>query len=87
MVACVLEIKNGIVQAARVAVGSCSPVALRLPALERALAGHALNRDLATIPKTEHLTGLSPIDDVRGSAEYRKDAALTLIRRSLERLS
>jgi CO/xanthine dehydrogenase FAD-binding subunit len=31
-----------------------------------------------------HLTPLSPIDDVRATAEYRRDASLTLVRRALE---
>ena len=29
------------------------------------------------------LAGLSPIDDVRASAPYRRDAALTLVRRAV----
>ena len=31
----------------------------------------------------EHLSPLAPIDDVRGSADYRWDAALTLVRRAV----
>ena len=87
MVACVLEVEDGVVRTARVAVGSCSPVAIRLPDLERALAGKTLDGDLAAQVQPEHLIRLSPIDDVRASAAYRKEAALTLIRRSLERLA
>jgi len=87
MVATVLEHENGIVQAARIAVGSCSPVARRLPALERALIGQSLDRNLSARVNKEHLAALSPIDDVRGSAAYRSDAAFTLIRRSLDRIS
>jgi len=87
MVACVLEVEGGVVRSARIAVGSCSPVAVRLHELEQALAGKPLDRDLAAHARPEHLARLSPIDDVRASAEYRKDAALTLIRRSLERLA
>jgi N-methylhydantoinase B len=30
-----------------------------------------------------HLAHLSPLDDVRGSAPYRRDAALVLVRRAL----
>ena len=86
MVAVVLEHEKRLVRAARVAVGSCSPVAKRLPALEQALAGQPLDR-LSSCARPEHLEPLSPIYDVRGSAEYRKEAALTLIRRSLERLA
>lgn len=87
MVSCVLEVDDGVVRKARVAAGSCSPVAIRLPDLERALAGKRLDRNLAGHVQPAHLTGLSPIDDVRASAAYRKEAALTLIRRSLERLA
>ena len=87
MVATVLEIEDGKVRAARIAVGSCSPAARRLPALESVLAGKSLDRKLSAWVKPEHLATLSPIDDVRGSASYRRDAALTLIRRSLERLA
>ena len=87
MVATVLEVQDGKVRAARIAVGSCSPVARRLPALEQALNGKPLDRCLSACVRPEHLAALSPIDDVRGSAAYRSDAALTLIRRSLDRLA
>lgn len=86
MVATVVEHEDGAVHSARVAVGSCSPVAKRLPGLEQALVGKSLDQ-LSHHAQLEHLEPLSPIDDVRGSAEYRKNAALTLIRRSLERLA
>ena len=36
--------------------------------------------------KAEQLAALSPIDDLRGSAAYRRQAALVLLRRSLGRL-
>lgn len=87
MVASVLEVSNRTVRAARIAVGSCSPVALRLPTLEKALIGKPLDQHLGECVAPEHLSGLSPIDDVRASATYRAGAALTLIRRSLERLA
>ena len=34
-------------------------------------------------PATEHLVALAPIDDVRGTGDYRRDAALTLVRRAI----
>jgi CO/xanthine dehydrogenase FAD-binding subunit len=75
------------VMRARVAVGACSPVARRLGALESALNGLPIDARLATIACEEHLAqALSPIDDVRGSAHYRNDAALTLVRRALAEL-
>jgi CO/xanthine dehydrogenase FAD-binding subunit len=87
MVAAVIEeAPDGAVAAARIAVGACSPVARRLMLLERALVGEKISPALAGIPTARHLSLLAPIDDVRGSAAYRRDAALTLVRRALRRL-
>jgi CO/xanthine dehydrogenase FAD-binding subunit len=87
MVAAMLErAADGTVAAARVAVGSCAAVAQRLPALEAALAGRLAASRLGALVRPEHLAPLAPIDDVRGSADYRKDAALTLVRRALDEL-
>jgi CO/xanthine dehydrogenase FAD-binding subunit len=84
MAAAVIEREKGIVRAARIAVGACSPVARRLPALEAALIGKRMRGDLA-LP--EHMAALSPIDDVRASAGYRGEAALVLVRRLLDELA
>lgn len=85
MVAAVIDTgADGCVTDARVAVGSCSPVARRLPELEQALIGcRADAASLAGVVTDAHVAGLSPIADVRGSAEYRYDAAAELVRRAL----
>lgn len=80
MAAATLEFSQGRVAAARVAVGACSPVAERLPALEAALVGAPRDR-LADRVDAAQIAPLSPIDDIRGSASYRQDAAITLLRR------
>lgn len=82
MAAVLLEISDRRISRARIAVGACSPVACRLLSLETALAGARIT-DLAAIPKEEHLSELKPIDDIRASAGYRREAALTLVRRAL----
>jgi CO/xanthine dehydrogenase FAD-binding subunit len=82
MVAAVVDANGGRVAQARVAVGSCSVVALRLAALERELIGVPAHR-LGQYVRPEHLAELVPIDDVRATAAYRSDAALTLVRRAL----
>ena len=84
MVAAVVETADDrTVSAARIAVGACSAVAQRLTALERDLAGRRLEPALADIVSPRHLAALTPIDDVRGTAAYRNDAALTLVRRAI----
>jgi CO/xanthine dehydrogenase FAD-binding subunit len=74
----------GRIREALICVGSCSAVALRLTELERALVGQTAGPGLHKIVKPEHLARLSPIDDVRATVEYRRDAALTLVVRALE---
>jgi CO/xanthine dehydrogenase FAD-binding subunit len=72
----------GVITRCAVAVGACSAVAQRLTSLETRLIGtpaahaprHVEARDLGT---------LAPIDDVRGSAAYRREAAQELVRRAL----
>jgi len=74
----------GRVTHARVAVGACGPVASRLPALEAALLDCPLSAtDLAERVRPGHLAPLSPIDDVRAGADYRRHAAAELVRRTL----
>jgi CO/xanthine dehydrogenase FAD-binding subunit len=68
---------------ARVAVGSCSAVARRLRALEAELVGASVRDGLGGMVRPEHLAPLSPIDDVRATAEYRMDASLRLVQRAL----
>ena len=86
MVAAVLEAQAGKVAAARIAVGACSAVACRLPALEQALRGRPWDRGLAATIEPAQLAVLSPIDDVRAGAAYRREAARVLLRRALESL-
>lgn len=83
MAAATLEVAEGRVAAARVAVGACSAVAQRLVALEAALVGAPLDRSLADRVDPTHLGPLAPIDDLRGSADYRRQSVLVLLRRLL----
>lgn len=83
MAAATLECDRDRIVSARVAVGACSAVAQRLPALERDLAHAPIDRSIADRVRAAHLAPLTPIDDVRGSAAYRQDVVFTLLRRLL----
>jgi CO/xanthine dehydrogenase FAD-binding subunit len=85
MVAAILEgDAKGRVAKARIAVGSCSAVARRLRGLEDALVGAQMRSGIGALVDDKHLAPLSPIDDVRATAAYRRDAARTLVARALE---
>jgi CO/xanthine dehydrogenase FAD-binding subunit len=90
MVAAVIQMDTGgRVTDARVAIGSCSVVARRLPDLEHALLGAsaasgAASSTLGSLATADHLKDLSPVSDVRATAAYRRDAALRLVQRALD---
>ena len=87
MAATLLELDDdGSIASARVAVGSCAARAHRLPAVEAALVGQPFDDNLVARVGEEQFAPLSPIDDIRGTASYRREAAVVLIRRSLEAL-
>lgn len=77
---------DGTIETARLAVGACSAAATRLPELEAALSGQPIANAVAAL-EPQHLEALSPIDDVRADASYRRHAALTLVRRCLSELT
>lgn len=88
MVAVLFETDDaGRITMARVAVGACSEVATRLPAVEAAIVGKNLDAPLDRLVVAGALEGLSPVDDVRGSAAYRREAALVLVRRALREVA
>jgi CO/xanthine dehydrogenase FAD-binding subunit len=74
---------EGRIERAGICVGSCSPKALRLTELESSLVGQKADSSLAEIARSDHFSELSPIDDVRATAVYRREAAETLVRRAL----
>ncbi|RFB81190.1 FAD binding domain-containing protein [Methylovirgula sp. 4M-Z18] len=85
MVAAIVETdaQNTITQA-RIAVGACSAVAQRLFAAEAALRGQSFAPGFSRAVLADHLAELTPIDDLRATSTYRQEAALILVRRTLE---
>jgi xanthine dehydrogenase small subunit len=71
---------SGRIADARIAVGSCSVTARRLRALEADLKGRALDARLADVVADAHFADLAPIDDIRATAGYRRQAATSLVR-------
>lgn len=88
MVAGVIDLdREGRITSAAIVVGACSAVAQHLPGLEARLLGRTLGPELVSEVTRDDLAPLSPISDIRGTAAYRQDAALVLVRRLLQTLT
>lgn len=84
MVSALLVPEDGCVAEVRVAVGSCSAVAQRLPKLEARLAGLTLSElQKSVFDAPEFYACLSPMSDVRGSASYRNGVVPRLCARAV----
>jgi len=70
----------------RVAVGACSDRPARLAALEAELRGEMPAARLLDRVTSRIIEPLTPIDDIRASAAYRREAARILVRRALAEL-
>jgi xanthine dehydrogenase small subunit len=76
-----LERREGVVVAARIAHGGCGPRAARAPAAEAALIGAPFDAASADRAATALEAEIAPLTDLRGSAAYRRIAAGNLLRR------
>ncbi len=84
-VAVVLEVQAGVCQKARIALGSVAPRPLRAKSAEQLLTGKPLTR--ALFEEAAAIAGetISPISDLRASADYRRLTTIALTRRMLEK--
>jgi carbon-monoxide dehydrogenase medium subunit len=82
-VAVALAFDDGRCQSARVALGGCGPVPIRSDAADRALVESGL--DDAGLARAGALLAAAskPLDDVRGSADYRRMIIPNLVRRAV----
>jgi CO/xanthine dehydrogenase FAD-binding subunit len=83
MTAARIQIEDGRIISAALAVGACSGVAQRLPAVEAALIGARAGDAPALVTLRDLAGALTPIDDIRATAQYRGTAAAELLRRAI----
>ena len=79
-----LDGRNGPCAEARIALGAVAPTPIRAYSAEDSLRGQALTQDLLIAAANLARDGVRPIDDIRGSAEHRKEIVGVLTRRTLE---
>jgi xanthine dehydrogenase small subunit len=76
-----LRIADGIVAEARIAFGGMAGIPARARHCEAALAGRPWSNETVEAAAQALAEDYTPIDDVRGSAAYRRKAAANLLRR------
>ena len=67
----------------RIALGSVAPTPIRAPAVENKIRGRRMSEDLIEEAATASIAVAKPIDDVRGTAEYRRDMVGVLVKRAM----
>ena len=75
---------DGVCRAARVGLGAVAPTVLRVDAAADQLLGHALDESVLSRAERAVRDACQPIDDKRGTVEYRTHVAGVLFRRAVK---
>jgi carbon-monoxide dehydrogenase medium subunit len=67
----------------RLALGSVAPTPLRAPAVEDKIRGRKMSEELIAEAALASMEAVKPIDDIRGTAEYRRDMVGVLVKRAM----
>lgn len=81
-----LHTEGGLCQQARIVLAAVAPIPLRVREAELELEGKAISEDTIARAAAAAAEACSPIDDIRGSAWYRKRMVEVLTRRGLNTL-
>jgi len=79
-----LDGKDGVIATARIALGAVAPIPIRSPSAEKVLVGERPTEELFARAGEEAAKDSKPIDDFRGSAEYRRSMVAVLTKRALD---
>lgn len=85
-VAVLLELSGDTCAKARVAAGSVAPTPIRLPEVEAILSGRRLTDDVVAEASEAAMRCVSPITDVRSTADYRRRIVGVYLRRAVDGL-
>ena len=80
-----LDSQDGSIQTARVVLGAVAPTPIRAPSAEKIILGKKPSDALFESAGNEAAKDSKPIDDFRGSAEYRTDMVKVLTHRALSK--
>ena len=79
-----IDRRSGVCTEASIALGAVAPTPIRAHAAEDMLRGQTLDAELLQAAADQAMSQASPIDDVRGTAGYRRQMIGVLTRRTLE---
>lgn len=82
-VASLVKVEDGRFEDVRVSLGAVAPKPIRARSVEEALIGKRVSYESVKRASEEVIKDISPISDVRASAEYRKKASIVLTRDSI----
>ena len=82
-VAVMLDMDNSICRKARIALGSVAPKPVRAYGAEKIIEGKELDDEVIGASAREVTKEISPISDIRASAEYRRHTASVLLKRAI----
>lgn len=85
-VAVVLRLEGDLVMKARITLGSVAPTIVPAIEAQNYMVGKALNEAVITKAAEMAIRAAKPIDDIRGSAEYRRGLVGVLVKRALHQL-
>ncbi len=85
--AVVLTLEGGRCHDVRIALGAVAPTIIRAVEAERLLEGQPLEASIIARAAHAAAEAASPIDDIRGSAAYRRAMVAVCVRRALERIA
>lgn len=84
-VGALVELDGGSFRSARIALGAVGPTPLYVPEAGDALVGQAVGEESVQVAADIAKSAARPIDDMRGTAAYRKHICEVLTRRALHR--
>ena len=85
-VAALGTVSNGVVENVRLALGSVGSVPIRAKSVESMLIGHAPTNELLATASSHIATLVDPLEDVRGSASYKREMAVVFSNRALSKV-
>ncbi len=80
-----LDRERGLFGDARIGIGAVAPTPLRARRAEEALIGHLINNETIQAASEEAMEEASPISDIRGDADYRREMIRVMVARAIKR--